>query len=364
MQLQPWTMEEVDQLIHFMTTNTWPFDAEDSVGRDLAEKRNDEGGYASDDVKTFWVLNEDKERVGIVKIYDLRDDVPLFDLRIADRYRGRGYGSRAFKKVAEYVFQLEEKKSRLAGHTRQDHVAMRKTFERAGFVKEGQLRRAWFAPKENRYYDAVTYGMTREDFEKGTSTPLVWDGYDSIDPLKSMPETIESERLYLRAPSMEHVERIWRARIRSHEELKEWLSWAQTRPTKEEIEAHTRETIAHFMLKKELTFHLFTKKYEEFVGIVTLKNIDWSIPSFELGYWLDTAHSGEGYMLEAVDRLSQFAFQSLCARRVEIRVAERNWKSRRIPEKLGFQLEGILRQNALTADGTHLRNTCIYGKID
>lgn len=86
MQLQPWTMEEVDQLIHFMTTNTWPFDTEDDFGRTLIEKTIEEGGYVSDDVKTFWVLNEKKERVGIVKIYDLRDDVPLFDLRIADRY--------------------------------------------------------------------------------------------------------------------------------------------------------------------------------------------------------------------------------------------------------------------------------------
>ena len=52
---------------------------------------------------------------------------------------------------------------------------MRKTFERAGFVKEAQLRQAWFSPKEESYYDAVTYGMTRDDFLKGTATPVKWD---------------------------------------------------------------------------------------------------------------------------------------------------------------------------------------------
>ena len=66
-------------------------------------------------------------------------------------------------------------KIRLEGHTRQDNFAMRKTFERAGFVKEAQLRQAWFSPKEESYYDAVTYGMTREDFEEGTTTPVVWE---------------------------------------------------------------------------------------------------------------------------------------------------------------------------------------------
>ena len=52
---------------------------------------------------------------------------------------------------------------------------MRKTFERAGFVKEAHLRKAWFSPKENSYYDAVTYGITREDFMEGTTTPVIWE---------------------------------------------------------------------------------------------------------------------------------------------------------------------------------------------
>ena len=55
---------------------------------------------------------------------------------------------------------------------------MRKTFERAGFVKEAHLRNAWFSPKENSYYDAVTYGITREDFDGGTTTPVVWEDED------------------------------------------------------------------------------------------------------------------------------------------------------------------------------------------
>ena len=53
--------------------------------RELIEKTIEEGGYESDEVKTFWVENEEEDIVGIVKIYDLQDEIPLFDLRIADR---------------------------------------------------------------------------------------------------------------------------------------------------------------------------------------------------------------------------------------------------------------------------------------
>ena len=86
-----------------------------------------------------------------------------------------GMDHKHFSLVAEYVFNLPERKIRLEGHTRQDNLAMRKTFERAGFVKEAHLRNAWFSPKENSYYDAVTYGITREDFMTGTTTPVVWE---------------------------------------------------------------------------------------------------------------------------------------------------------------------------------------------
>ncbi|KAB0300442.1 GNAT family N-acetyltransferase, partial [Klebsiella pneumoniae] len=88
---------------------------------------------------------------------------------------GYGYGPKALRLVAEYVFGLPGKKIRLEGHTRQDNLAMRKTFERAGFVKEAHLRKAWFSPKEHSYYDAVTYGITREDFMAGTTTPVIWE---------------------------------------------------------------------------------------------------------------------------------------------------------------------------------------------
>ena len=93
--------------------------------------------------------------------------------------RGYGYGPKALRLVAEYVFDLPEQKIRLEGHTRQDNVAMRKTFERAGFVKEAHLRNAWFSPKENSYYDAVTYGITREDFMGGTTTPVIWEDVEN-----------------------------------------------------------------------------------------------------------------------------------------------------------------------------------------
>ena len=47
---------------------------------------------------------------------------------------------------------------------------------------------------------------------------------------------------------------------------------------------------------------------------------------------------------------------------VEIRMSARNMKSKAVPERLGFVLEGMLRNDARHVDGM-LRDTCIYARI-
>lgn len=359
-------MEEQEQLIHFMTTNTWPYHGNSHPARELIEKTIEEGGYQSDEVKTFWVENENNEKVGIVKIYDLQDEIPLFDLRIADEARGRGYGPLALKKVTEYVFQLPEVKIRLEGHTRQDNFAMRKTFERAGFVKEAQLRQAWFSPKEDSYYDAVTYGMTRDDFMKGTSTPVKWDdGFHSPEIVKEdfiFSEEFYTERLIIRAPRIEDAEEVWKSVEVSQKALKEWMPWAQEKGTLEQRIKNLRQAVADFITREDLRLHLFLKETGEFVGCSGLHRINWDVRKFEIGYWIDSRFEGKGLMTEAVERITSFAFDELHANRIEIRCDSENVRSRSVAERLNYTLEGILRHDSLSADKKTLRDTCIYAK--
>ncbi|MGN7410109.1 GNAT family N-acetyltransferase [Sporosarcina sp. SAFN-010] len=366
MQLKEWTMVEQEQLIHFMTTNTWPFHMQENSGRELIEKAIREGGYESDEVKTFWLVNDNGEKVGIAKIHDLQDDVPLFDLRIADRYRGRGYGASALRLMADYVFGLPEGKNRLAGHTRHDNLAMRKTFERSGFVKEGHLRQAWFSPEEGRYYDAITYGITRDDYMAGEKTPVVWEDNENsqtIQGIPDFPDQFESERLLIRMPSLNDVSDVNNAILQTLPTLRQWMSWAHQPQNLADTEQRMRQEIADFITKKDLRLHLFEKQTGDFIGSSRLHRIDWSIPKLEIGYWLANGFEGKGYMTEAVERISEFAFDELGARRVEIRCDELNKKSRAVAERAGFELEAVLKNDDRSADGTQLRNTVVYAKI-
>lgn len=181
--------------------------------------------------------------------------------------------------------------------------------------------------------------------------------------LLKVPVVIETERLLLRMPQPGDGRSVNAAIKASLSELKPWLGFAQNDPSVEDTETNTREAHAKFLTRESLRYLIFLKDTNEFVGSTGFHNIDWSVPKFEIGYWIDTRMSGYGYMVEAVGKLTDFALTELKGKRVEIRCESINGRSRAIPERLGYILEGILRNEDLSVDGEQLTDTCVYGKI-
>jgi RimJ/RimL family protein N-acetyltransferase len=181
-----------------------------------------------------------------------------------------------------------------------------------------------------------------------------------MDPLLlDVKETIETDRLMLRAPRMGEAAEINYAVNESFLELHQWMTWAKQPPTLEESEAFSRKSLAAFVLRQELQYRIYLKAGEIFAGCISLFNIDWTIPRIEIGYWLRSRLRGSGYMTEAVAALTSLAIDSLKANRVEIRSDVNNLRSRRIADRLGYSLEGILRNHDRAPAG-ELRNTCLF----
>jgi ribosomal-protein-serine acetyltransferase len=65
----------------------------------------------------------------------------------------------------------------------------------------------------------------------------------------------------------------------------------------------------------------------------------------EIGYWLDQKSEGHGIISRSTLALARYGFESMKLQRIEIRCRVNNTKSRRVPERLSFTLEGILRDS-------------------
>ena len=87
-------------------------------------------------------------------------------------------------------------------------------------------------------------------------------------------------------------------------------------------------------------------------GVVGV-SVDRANRSAAIGYWLDAASEGNGVVTAAVAALVDDAFRRYRLVRVEIRADVDNLPSRAVAERLGFELEGVLRQSYRVSDEKH-----------
>jgi RimJ/RimL family protein N-acetyltransferase len=188
-----------------------------------------------------------------------------------------------------------------------------------------------------------------------------------MDPLLiEVPERIETERLVLRPPRRGDGAMLNDAIGVSLTELGPWLPWAGAMPSVDDSEAHCRRQQAKFILREDFVFLIFARGADgsegEFLGGTGLHRIDWTLRRFEIGYWRKTGCEGRGVVTETVHAMARLAFDTLGARRVEIRMDDANVRSWKVAERAGFTLEALLRFDSLTPGGEP-RSTRVYARV-
>ena len=176
-----------------------------------------------------------------------------------------------------------------------------------------------------------------------------------------VPEQIVTRRLVIRvidpadAPALAGMIRS------SFQELKPWMPWARKIPTLKETKQYCRMAATNFEKRQEFHLLITRRSDGELLGSTGLVRGDWSVPKFEVGYWLGTAHTGQGYVTEAVTALIRFARKQLKVRRLEIRTDARNQRSAEVAKRVGFELEGRFRRDARD-NQNRLRDTLIFAR--
>jgi len=177
--------------------------------------------------------------------------------------------------------------------------------------------------------------------------------------LLDIPERLETANLSLAATRAGMGEVVHEGLLESMQELKRWMPWARVDQVLEQTEMHCRDEQARWHARTEIDFCFFARDTRAFVGKGGLHTIDWSVPKFEVGYWIRTSCAGRGIATEAAGALVALARDHLGARRIELTCDAMNAPSRRVAEKAGFTLEGIHR-NARRDNAGALADKCMY----
>ena len=156
----------------------------------------------------------------------------------------------------------------------------------------------------------------------------------SLDDVQAIFDTINMERAYLR----------------------KWLPFVDNT-------LQVSDTFAYVQLVIEENQIVYTIwEQNSFCGLIGFKSIDETNQKAEISYWLSEAAQGKGIITLSVREMLLYAFEELDINKAQIKVAVGNTKSRKVPERLGFELEGIERDGERKSDGSY-HDIEVYSKL-
>lgn len=169
---------DIDVLCSILTSDTWPFHSTPVLEKEKIIGQLEKGFFNGTGKRTFLIEYANK-KVGVIRLFDIGesredDETPLFDIKIKSEFRGKGIGESAVRKLIDLVFNEYPNKNRFDATTRADNIAMRRVFEKCGFMKEAHYRQAWPDDEGNKF-DCAGYSILRQDWSNKTKTPVDWD---------------------------------------------------------------------------------------------------------------------------------------------------------------------------------------------
>ena len=182
--------------------------------------------------------------------------------------------------------------------------------------------------------------------------------------LLDIPTRFETERLIIRCYEAGDGPLYYAAGVKNRDHLQRYESCnvILTAKTEEEAEILVRELHADWVARHCFFMGAFDRTTREFVAQIYLGVVNWDLPEFVIGYFVDKDHEDQGFVTEAVRAALKFIFEHLRAHRVRLGTNEMNTRSRRVAGRCGFIQEGRLRESRRNPDGT-FSGDVLYGLL-
>lgn len=168
-----------------------------------------------------------------------------------------------------------------------------------------------------------------------------------------------TESISLKLLEQEDAQELYALVNESRNHLREWLPWVDGVKSSDDynpiITMWLQQFASHNGFQTAILYN------GELAGMIGFHKIDWTNKSTSIGYWIGERFKGKGIMTASTRALIDYAFHTYHLNRIEIRCGTENSKSRAVPERLGFSLEGIQRDAEFLAD--HFHDLAVYSML-
>ena len=163
---------------------------------------------------------------------------------------------------------------------------------------------------------------------------------------------IVDEQTHLCFPTLEHTAELFQLIQTNRTYLEKYLPWIPNIQKEWHAQRFLKEARMMNNGKQRLTTLIIHQR--QLAGAVSLVHLDTPNKRAEMGYWLKEDLQGQGIMTRSCSRLIRYAFMGLHLNRVEMRMLASNMLSKKIPLRLGFELEGNLKEYLVNKEGLSL----------
>jgi ribosomal-protein-serine acetyltransferase len=160
----------------------------------------------------------------------------------------------------------------------------------------------------------------------------------------TFPELLDTERLVLRRYSiadalgiLELVEKNRSRLIQNFSQMAKGLSKV------EDVKSFLDDKSEQWNTRRAFCYGIWLKTSKQQIGQLQVKNLVWDVPSAELSYFIGSSSARQGFATEAISVILHTAFQRLAFKRMFVRIIPSNKESISLADKLGFQHEGLHR---------------------
>lgn len=144
---------------------------------------------------------------------------------------------------------------------------------------------------------------------------------------------------------MEDFQQLFDAINSSRRHLAPWLNWVN-KTTKPE---HSLQFIqrSHDQLHDQEALALGIFFNDQVIGGIGMHEWNRDTKRAQVGYWITKEYEGRGIVMKCLIPFLEYLFETTGLNKVEIHYVSSNKRSAKVAIRLGFRLEGVIRQSAM-----------------
>jgi ribosomal-protein-serine acetyltransferase len=151
------------------------------------------------------------------------------------------------------------------------------------------------------------------------------------------------ENLLLRSFQAEDAAALFNAVDKSRSHLRPWLRWVDATTKPEHIQQFIQRTLQQLNNQEALELGIFYNR--QIIGGIGMHEWDHFLKKAQVGYWISEEYEGKGIVYRSLTYFIDFLFAKPGLNKIEIQFMPSNMRSASIANRLGFKVEGIIRQS-------------------